>query len=130
MQCSECRSESVPFQVPDAVASYAPGGSEAVAICTSCLHLQPVESAPASADFSQVSEAFPADEVAAVEMALIVGLLSSLALNRGKIEELLERVEGQGVDPMLVLEELETDSHLQPSVAIGRRRQQLEQLLE
>ncbi|WP_439027753.1 DUF6276 family protein [Haloarchaeobius sp. DT45] len=130
MQCSECRSESVPFQVPAAVASYAPGGSDAVAICTSCLHLQPAESAPAGADFSRVSEAFPADETAAVEMALVVGLLSSLALNRTKIEDLLEQVEERGVDPMLVLEELEADTHLQPSVAIGRRRRQLEQLLE
>ncbi len=113
----------------DEVASYAPGGGEAAAICTACLHVQPAETAPASADLTQVSEAFPADEAAAVDMALVVGLLSSLALNRTKIEELLERVEERGVDPMLVLEELEADSHLQPSVAIGRRRRQLEQLL-
>lgn len=129
MQCSECRSETVSFAVPDELSSFAPGGGSAAAICTSCLSVQPVESADGGGDLTDVSEAFDVDDEAAVEMALVVGLLSSLALNRSKIETLLERVEDRGVDPMLVLEELEADTGLKPSVAIGRRRSQLEQLM-
>lgn len=130
MKCSECRSETTSFAVPDDLSEYAPGGGSAAAICTSCLSVQPVEAAEGDGDLTAVSDAFDVDEAGAVEMALVVGLLSSLALNRSKIETLLERVEDQGTDPMLVLEELEDDPGLKPSVAIGRRRQQLEQLLD
>ncbi|WP_257301006.1 DUF6276 family protein [Haloarchaeobius sp. FL176] len=129
MQCSNCRSDTVAFAVPDDVSEYAPGNGSAAAICTSCLNVFAVESPDEDADLSEVSEAFEVDEEAAVEMALVVGLLSSLALNRSKIETLLEHVEDRGVDPMLVLEELQADASLQPAVAIGRRRSQLEQLM-
>jgi hypothetical protein len=129
MQCSECRSETVSFAVPTALAEYAPGGGDAAAICASCLHVQPADSADAHADFGRISDAFPTNEESAIEMALVVGLLSSLALNRSKIETLLERVEARGDDAMLVLEALEHDEHLRSSVAIGRRRKQLEQLM-
>ncbi|WP_435359726.1 DUF6276 family protein [Haloarchaeobius sp. DFWS5] len=130
MQCSACRSETVSFVIPAEDVEYAPGGSETAAICTSCLQVQPTDETAPDADFSRVSEAFPSDDEAAAELALVIGLFSSLALNRGKIEVLLERIEERGVDPMLALEELENDTSLSPSVAIGRRRQQLEQLLE
>jgi hypothetical protein len=129
MQCSNCRSDTVAFTVPEDVSEFAPGNGSAAAICTSCLNVYAVESADEDADLTAVSEAFDVDDEAAVEMALVVGLLSSLALNRSKIETLLERVEDQGVDPMLVLEELEADPGLKPTVAIGRRRSQLEQLM-
>ena len=130
MQCSECRSDTVSFAVPAELAEYAPGGGDAAAICTSCLNVQPADAAERDAELTRVSEAFAVDEESAVEMALVVGLLSSLALNRSEIETLLERVEDRGTDPMLVLEELERDTGLRPAVAIGRRRRQLEQLLE
>ncbi|WP_435334101.1 DUF6276 family protein [Haloarchaeobius sp. TZWWS8] len=130
MQCSECRSETVTFAVPAAAVEYAPGGAAAAAICTSCLSLQPAEGDTPPTDLTQVSDAFPADEEAAAEIALVVGLMKSLALNRPKIEELLTSIEARGVDPMLALEELEADSSLSPVVAIGRRRSQLEQLLD
>ncbi|WP_435347984.1 DUF6276 family protein [Haloarchaeobius sp. HRN-SO-5] len=129
MQCSECRSDTVSFAVPAELSEYAPGGGSAAAICTSCLNVQPAESVEGDGDLTRVSEAFAVDEASAVEMALVVGLLSSLALNRSKIETLLERIEDRGTDPMLVLEELEGDGGLKPSVAIGRRRNQLEQLM-
>lgn len=129
MQCSNCRSDTVSFAVPDDLSEYAPGNGSAATICTSCLSVYAVESPDEDADLTAVSDAFAVDDEAAVEMALVVGLLSSLALNRSKIETLLERVEDRGVDPMLVLEELQADGSLQPAVAIGRRRSQLEQLM-
>ena len=79
--------------------------------------------------FEDVVESFPSG-TAGVRMALVVGMLSSLALNRSNIEALVEDLAEDGVDAMLVLEHLEGESALQPRVAIGRRRHQLEQLME
>jgi hypothetical protein len=62
-------------------------------------------------------------------MALVVGLLESLALNRPQIEGLLERVERAGNDPMLILERLADDPDLNPAMDLRGRRRQLEQLI-
>jgi len=131
MQCSECRGDLTAFTVPSELREYAPG--EAASICTQCLTVGAAspENAQAASEvrFEDVVESFP-NGVAGVRMALAVGLLSSLALNRSKIETLVEELAAEGVDAMLVLEDLEGDGGLQPRVAIGRRRHQLEQLME
>jgi len=57
------------------------------------------------------------------------GLFTAFGETTDEVETLLEHVEDRGVDPMLVLEELQADASLQPAVAIGRRRSQLEQLM-
>jgi hypothetical protein len=63
-------------------------------------------------------------------MALLVGLLESLALNRPKLERLVARVEEQGHDPMLILERLADDPELNPAMDLRGRGNQLEQLMD
>jgi hypothetical protein len=131
MQCSECRGDLIAFAVPEACREYAPG--DAASICTQCLSVSAAspENAQAASDvaFDEIVASFPSG-TAGVRMALVVGLLSSLALNRREIESLVESLATDGVDAMLVLEDLESEAGLQPRVAIGRRRHQLEQLME
>jgi hypothetical protein len=64
-----------------------------------------------------------------VPMALLVGLLSNLALYRSEISALLERVEREGTDPLLVLDRLAHDPDVQTDLDLAGRRRQLEQLL-
>lgn len=131
MQCSECRGEVIPFAVPSELRGYAPG--EAATICSQCLAVQaanPKNAQPASETrFEEIVESFPNGE-SGVRMALIVGLLSSLALNRSEIETLVAELADDGVDALLVLEDLENASSLQPRISVGRRRHQFEQLME
>jgi hypothetical protein len=99
-------------------------------ICTDCLTLRPVESPPATAgDLRAVSDVFPADDSAAIPLALLVGLLDSLATYRTEISELLERVERAGVDPLLAIDRLAGDPSVEPAHDLAGRRRQLEQLL-
>ncbi|WP_227133828.1 DUF6276 family protein [Halorubellus salinus] len=131
MQCSECRGDVTVFEVPADLREFAPG--DAASICTQCLTVtaaDPANAQPAGeVRFEDIVESFP-PETAGVRMALVVGMLSSLALNRSNIETLVEDLAADGVDAMLILEDLEGEGSLQPRVAIGRRRKQLEQLME
>ncbi|MFT4964823.1 MAG: hypothetical protein ACI9PP_002109 [Halobacteriales archaeon] len=128
MDCSNCRAPIVGLTVPEDLEEFAPADASAVGICTNCLSLQRIDEAAADPDpdLDAVSEAFPAGE-AAVPMVLLVGLLDSIALYREEIQALVERVEGAGADPMLIIDRLSDDAD--PSFDLRRRRHQLEQLL-
>ncbi len=133
MDCIECEGETTAFVVPEELREFLPENAGAAAICTVCLTLQPPapeETRHDDPDFTAVSEAFPADAEAAVPMAIAVGLLESLALNRTKIEHLLEHVESAGHDPLLVLDRLAEDAALDPAMDLAGRRHQLEQLMQ
>lgn len=131
MDCPDCDSPTVAFVVPEDLRNTVPGDERAAALCTRCLALHPVPDGEADADpdFGTVSEAFPSNE-AALPMALAVGLLDSLTLYRTEIEGLLERVEGSGTDPLLVLDRLAADPTIDPRTDLGRRRGQVEQFRE
>lgn len=128
MDCPSCPARMIVFEVPPDYLDYAPDGAEFAALCPECLTLAaaPAE-APAEESFERMGAAFPLDE-AAVPMALAVGLLDSLALNRQSIEALLTHVERAGVDPLLVLDRLASQGSVQPAFDLRRRRHQLEQL--
>lgn len=133
MECIECEGETTAFTVPEEFRDVLPKNAGAAAVCTSCLTLQPPapeETRHDDPDLTQISDAFPANPEAAVPMAIAVGLLESLALNRSKIERLLEHVEQTGNDPLLVLDRLATDPQLDPAMDLRGRRRQLEQLME
>ena len=135
MTCPECDSSLVPFVVPPELRAYVPDEREALAICTRCLSLHPTESVDSNLDtdsdpdFSRISESFPQGE-AAVPMALMLGLLESLALYRTEIEHLFERVERSGSDPLLIIDRLAVQGSIHPRWDPERRRHQLEQFLE
>jgi hypothetical protein len=127
MDCPACGEPTVSFAVPDEYAAHAPG-ERAAAVCTRCLTVTGAASGAAEPSFDAVSDAFP-DGAAGVPMALLVGLLDSLATNRPAIEDLISAVEREGADPMLVLDRLAADGSLAPAVDLAGRRRQLEQLL-
>lgn len=130
MDCLECGSETVAFDVPPAYREYLPGDEPGAALCTRCLSLQPVEEPPAGIpNLAAVSDAVPADEAAAIPLALMLGLLSNLALYRSEISALLGDVEQAGVDPLLVLDRLAADPEIDAMADLRVRRRQLEQLL-
>lgn len=130
MECTTCGARTVPFAVPDDLASSLPGSEPAAALCTRCLSLHPVEAEPdGDPAFEDVSDAFPTTNDAALPMALLVGLLENLALYRSEISDLFERVERAGSDPLLVLDRLDRDPGVEAEVDLAGRRRQLEQLL-
>lgn len=126
MDCPDCGAPTVAFAVPEDLREHV-DGEPGMAICTGCLDLRPAEPA-ADPAFSAIDESFPTGE-AAVPMALALGLLDSLALNRSAIETLLERAETAGADPFLVMDRL-AERDVRPDYGLQRRRHQLEQLLE
>jgi hypothetical protein len=130
MDCPDCGADTVTLPVDDRQRDLLPGEESGVALCARCLRIHPVADPPAETpDLQTVSDAFPANPDAAVPMALLVGLLDSLALYRSEIADLLVDVERAGTDPLLVLDRLAHDPDLDPAVDLAGRRTQLEQLL-
>lgn len=130
MDCPECGSLIVEFEVPVQFRELLPGDEPGVGVCTHCLALHPVDDPPAGQPNCQrISDAFPASPDAAVPMALAVGLLDRFALYRSEIATLFEAVERAGSDPMLVVDRLASDPTIDSHVDLDGRRRQLEQLL-
>lgn len=144
MTCPNCDSPLVSFDVPPDLREYVPDTQQSLAICSRCLVLHPTEqdthsdsdpksetesNTDHSPDFGRISGSFPTGE-AAVPMALVLGLLESLALHRSEIEHLLEHVERSGVDPLLVIDRLARQGSVHPKWDVNRRRHQLEQFLD
>lgn len=130
MDCPECGAEALSFPVESSLREYLPGDEPGAAICSRCLSLQPVRDPPEEVpDFTSISDALPSSSDAAVPMALLVGLLASLATYRQEISALLERVERAGVDPLLVVDRLADDPAIECETDLRTRRRQLAQLL-
>jgi len=130
MNCPHCQTPVVRFPVADEWRPYLPEDSPGAAICPTCLELEPDPDPPTDLpDFGELGDAFPAGD-AAVPMAIAIGLLSSLALNRSEIAGLFEHVEEAGTDPMLVLDRLADAGSVDSHIDLRGRRRQLEQLLE
>mgnify|MGYP000126759682 CR=1 FL=1 len=130
MACPDCGGEELAFPVSATLREYLPDDRAAAAVCRRCLRVRPADDAPANLpDFETVSDAFPADRETAAALVVALTLLDSLALYREELDALLARVERAGVDPLLVLDRLARDPHLEPHLDLDRRRRQLEQLL-
>jgi hypothetical protein len=134
MDCPDCESPTVVFAAGE-YADTLPGDggydeAAGVALCTRCLTLHPATEQPGDApDFQRVSSAFPTSPAAAVPLALLVGLLGSLALYRAEITDLFGAAERAGTDPLLALDRLAADESVEAAVDLSGRRRQLEQLL-
>ena len=130
--CSRCRADAVGFVVPDALRPFTAFDADQAVLCRVCLTLDPTD-APAveeGVDLTVVSEAFPTDAEAAAAVAVLLGLLESLALHRQDIQAVIDLLEAEGVDALLVLDRLADDPALRPAVDLDRRIHQLDQLLE
>jgi hypothetical protein len=128
MNCPACNGTVVSFDVPEDLREHLPKPVPYAGLCTRCLRLHPTESG-GEPDFGEL-EPFPASPEASVPLAIAIGRLDSLALNRSSIEALFERAEAAGVDPLLTLDRLATAGSVQPAIDIGKRRHQLEQLMD
>ena len=125
MDCPNCGGPMVTYTVPDELEAFVDEAH--VASCTRCLTLRPADAGGAP-DFSHVSDEFPAGTAGAA-MALALGMLDSLALNRANIEGLVRAAEAEGVDPLLLIDRLRSQGNVQLHFDAARRRHQLEQLL-
>ena len=132
MECPNCGARVVVFEVPEQYRDHVPDSAPHAALCPECLTLTAAEneSVAAAPRFDRLSSAFPSDPAAAVPLAIAIGLLDSLALNRRALQELVPAAEAAGADPLLLLDRLHVQGGVDPAFDIDRRRHQLEQLLE
>jgi len=128
MNCPACNGTVATFDVPADLREHLPKPVPHAGLCARCLRLHPAETG-GKPDFAGL-EAFPESPGAAVPLAIAIGRLDSLALNRSSIETLFERVEAERVDPLLTLDRLATAGSVQPAIDVGKRRHQLEQLMD
>lgn len=124
-----CTVDPVVFTVPESLRACAPDEAATAAICPRCLTVTPAPDASSpEPDFSRISDAFP-DGEGAIALALALGLLDSLALNRSAIESTLDAAARAGTDSLLVIDRLSDDPDVEPAIDLERRRDKLESLL-
>jgi hypothetical protein len=127
--CRVCDAETVAFRVPADLAAHAPD-DEAAAVCTSCLRVQPAspDDVPADPGFDALLSQFPGGEGGAA-LALALGLLDSLALNRAAVVDCCTYAERAGVDVHLALGRLVSAGRVEPHFDLSRRHAQLRDVL-
>ena len=131
--CDRCDGETVVRPVPDGCRGLLADDPPLVRLCERCLDVLPAPGTPVTRDWdpATVSESLPTDPAAAVAVALLVTLLGSMALNRSKIERVVDYLEvDAGVDPLLAIQRVRSDDLLQPAADLGRREPQLAQVLD
>ncbi|SFL25451.1 hypothetical protein SAMN04487950_3066 [Halogranum rubrum] len=128
MHCTHCDVETVTFAVPPALRAHAPDESDAASICPQCLRVVSATEGPVDSSFDALGPSFPHGE-AGVAMALLVGLLDSIALNRRAIEDVAAHAERHGADVFLTLDRLAATT-ADPSLDLNRRLVQLHSVLD
>jgi len=127
--CPDCGGPTVAFPVPADLREHAPEGAPAARICGQCLRTCPAEAAADSDPaFDAVAERFPGGEAGAA-LALALGDLGSLALNRARIVALCEAAERRGADVLLTLDRLAVAGGVDAHFDAARRRRQLSEFL-
>lgn len=130
MPCPDCDGDLVAFDVPADLREHAP--ATRTALCARCLRTHDAEAVAGDddpeVDFSAVGDYFP-DDRAGVALALALGRLGSLALERRSVQALCDEAERAGGDVMLTLDRLAGDSAVAPHFDLDRRRSQLADLL-
>ncbi|WP_122088107.1 DUF6276 family protein [Halalkalicoccus subterraneus] len=130
MDCATCGGETLLVSASD-LGAYLPDEPETVAVCRTCLTVAPAETDATDdpSDVTALSTGLPDDPDTALALALLVTLCESLALYRSEIEDLVERIELAGVDPLSALDHLQNDPTVDLALDVERRRHQLVQLL-
>ena len=119
--------------MPEPILDVLEAETSIVRVCEHCLTVEPAPATPVTREWSptDVNDALPKDPDAAVATAVLLTLLSSLALNREEIQSVVEYLETeQGVDPLLALDRISTVPGLHLPIDPQRRRAQLAQLLD
>lgn len=128
MDCPHCEQPCIEFAVPAELQEYAPEDAGAAAICPTCLRTLPADAGDTAPEFTAIGAFFPTGG-AGIALALALGKLDSLALNRTAIERLLTETAREGADVLLALDRLAAAGSVQPFFELDRRRVQIEQLL-
>lgn len=130
-RCPACDRELIRVSVPDAVRGHAPETATVVGSCPRCLRT--VVPGDAAADEPPTGpeppDAIPPGDGGAA-LLLAIGYLDSVALNRPAIQALVEHAEAAGTDAFLTLDRLAADESVDAHADLGRRRRQLESMLE
>ena len=128
-QCPRCERSRFTVDVPAELTAYT--DAPPLDCCPRCLTADSGDPAAAESEppFETVVPRFPTG-TEGVALFLLLDRLDSLALNRSEIESLVDRLESNGVDLFLILDRLATDSDIDPSYNLARRRDQLEELLD
>ncbi|WP_410765838.1 DUF6276 family protein [Haloferax sp. DFSO60] len=128
MSCPMCGGDTAVFAVPEELSAHAPDDTDRVALCGDCLRVH-ASDAPVTTDSNRpLAEIVPATDGGAA-LALVIGMLDSLALNRAAIVSCLEYAEAEGVDVHLALARLD-DSVPAAHFDIERRTTQLDSFLD
>lgn len=132
--CPECDRELVRVSVPADIRAYAPEETALVGSCPRCLRTVALDGPVDVGGDDQLTGPAPPDAVppgdGGAALLLAIGYLDSVALNRPAIQALVERAEHAGTDVFLALDRLAADESVDAHADLGRRRQQLESMLE
>ena len=128
-QCPRCEGPRFAVRVPSELATYTE--STALDCCRHCLSVTPGDPDDASSEppFQSIIRRFPTG-TEGVAFLVLLDKLDSLALNRRDIESLVDYLETNGVDLFLTLDRLLDELEVDPYLDLGRRRDQLEQMLD
>ncbi|WP_042663444.1 DUF6276 family protein [Haloferax sp. ATB1] len=127
MSCPDCDGELAVFAVPEPLASHAPEAALTVGLCAGCLRLHPTETVPTDGDSRPFADVLPEGDAGAA-VALLVGMLDSLALNCAGIVDCVEFAEQSGIDVHLTLDRLQREA-TNPHFDVARRQAQLDAFL-
>jgi hypothetical protein len=120
----DCPGRLVGFPVPPDLREYAPAGAARAALCARCLRTFPAGDADPGPSFDAVLDSFPDGEAGAA-LALALGHLDSLALDREAVVACCEHAERAGADVYLTLDRLAAAGSVDPHFDVDRRKQQL-----
>ncbi|MBC9985110.1 hypothetical protein E4P24_01810 [Haloferax sp. AS1] len=127
MSCPDCDGDLAVFAVPESLESHAPEAALTVGLCADCLRLHSTEAPPSDGASRPLAGALP-DGDAGAAVALLVGMLDSLALNRAGIVDCVEFAERSGTDVHLTLDRLQQTATA-PHFDVARRQRQLDAFL-
>lgn len=127
MSCPDCDGDLAVFAVPEPLESHAPEAALTVGLCADCLRLHSTEAPPSDGASRPLAGALP-DGDAGAAVALLVGMLDSLALNRAGIIDCVEFAERSGTDVHLTLDRLQ-QAATAPHFDVARRQRQLDAFL-